>query len=385
MRALMRAVYIRLPRRWQRAAWLWQDEVRTAWLGARLRPPLRAVVEKYKTAPHIFVYPPNLTWENLRQRPHQLLRALARAGQLCFFCSRNPAADGVADFREIEPRLYVTAAPVGLFAELEPVLLASRPTNLGYCARLPQHTLVYDYLDELTVYEDYGPEMERDHAELVRRARVVLVTAGRLREQILAVRPEALLSPNAADYAAFAPTRQWSEPEALRALPHPLIGYYGALAAWFDYSLVRTIAAARPAWHWVLIGPNYDDSLLNSGVWQLPNVHWLGSKPYSDLPAYLHQFDVATIPFQLTPLTHATSPVKLFEYMSAQKPIVTTALHECEQYPVVQIAHTALEFITEIERALTLRDDSAHCTALDSVARLNTWDVRAADLLARLQ
>lgn len=102
------------------------------------------------------------------------------------------------------------------------------------------------------------------------------------------------------------------------------------------------------------------------------------------MPAYLQQFDVATIPFELTPLTHATSPVKLFEYMSAQKPIVTTAMHECEQYPVVQIAHNAGEFVTEIERALTLRADPHHCAALDETVRQNTWDARAAALLARL-
>lgn len=282
MRAATRAVYQRLPRRWQRAAWVWGDVLRARWVGPRLLPALRALRQKHADSPHIFVCPPNVTWGNLLQRPQQLMRALARAGQLCFFCARNPGADGVSDFREIEPRLHLASAPVSLFAEFQPVLLASRPTNLGYCAHLPGHTLIYDYLDELTVYEDYGPEMERDHAELVRRAQGVLVTAHRLKENIAAIRPDALLSQNASEYAseyaAFTPCA-WPTPEALQNIPHPIIGYYGALAAWFDYALVQAVAQTHPEWQWVLIGPDYDGSLPRSGLLQLPNVHWLGPKP----------------------------------------------------------------------------------------------------------
>jgi glycosyltransferase involved in cell wall biosynthesis len=115
----------------------------------------------------------------------------------------------------------------------------------------------------------------------------------------------------------------------------PIIGYYGALAKWFHYRLLARVAWQRSDYQFILIGPDYDGSIKTSLIQEVGNIHWLGPKTYKELPRYLKYFDVATIPFQLNEVTHSTSPLKLFEYMSAGKPVVTTAMHECEKYPVV--------------------------------------------------
>ena len=94
-----------------------------------------------------------------------------------------------------------------------------------------------------------------------------------------------------------------------------------------------------PEFDFVFIGPNYDQSMDGQPVFDLDNVHWLGPKDYDELPRYLQEFSVATIPFVLNDVTHAVSPVKLHEYLAAGKPVVATRhardphlrrRHDCE-------------------------------------------------------
>jgi hypothetical protein len=99
----------------------------------------------------------------------------------------------------------------------------------------------------------------------------VVATAKRLHDEVLAVRPDALLNPNGVDYLHFGHAREKNMrvPEDLRPVVEkrqPVIGYYGALAKWFDYDLLKTVAAARPEYQFVLIGPDYDGSLLKANV-----------------------------------------------------------------------------------------------------------------------
>ena len=115
----------------------------------------------------------------------------------------------------------------------------------------------------------------------------------------------------------------------------PIAGYYGALARWFDYELLRETARLRPDWSFVLIGPDHDGSLARSKLDRLPNVHWLGPRPYLALPGYLHRFDVATIPFAINDITLATSPLKLYEYFAAGRPVISTPMPECAAFAEV--------------------------------------------------
>ena len=164
-----------------------------------------------------------------------------------------------------------------------------------------------------------------------------------------------------------------------------MIGYYGALARWFDYPLVEAVATSRPDLVFILIGLDYDGSLKASGLLNLPNVHWLGLRNYSDLPRYLHSFDVAMIPFELNTITHATSPLKLFEYLAGGKPVVVTPMQESLRYEGVLVASNPGEFSRQLDRALELRSSPDYLALIDRVARENTWEVRARHILEALQ
>ncbi len=217
----------------------------------------------------------------------------------------------------------------------------------------------------------------------------MVATAQRLYDQVHPLRPDALLCPNGVDYDHIIRGRQPASPPPADIDPileqgKPIVGYYGALARWFDYELLLNLAGLRPDLAFVLVGPDYDNTLEPSGLLEYPNVHWLGVKPYEQIPHYLQFFDVATIPFQLNEITHSTSPLKLFEYMAGGKPVVITAMHESMRYPGVLVAHGVADFSEKIDQALALKTEAGYLRQIDRVARENTWDARARQILDAL-
>ena len=157
----------------------------------------------------------------------------------------------------------------------------------------------------------------------------------------------------------------------------PVIGYYGAIARWFDYGLLRSVAKRRRDLNFLLIGVEWDGTLAKSGLLREPNVIYLGPVAYDELPDYLSLFDVAIIPFGLNDLTHATSPLKLFEYIASDKPVVVTPMRECVQYPGVLVGKDEEDFSTKLDMALALETNRQYLALIDRVARRNAWETEA--------
>jgi len=350
---------------------------------------LQAILKEPAAVTVLFL--PGLDWDSqLFQRPQQLATALAHLGTRVFYLlpqgkTSNPA------LRQIEPNLFLCAAPAATFRLLERPWVYTLTWNRIHLLALDAPRILYDFVDDLSVIHGDPARMQRYHAELLRRAEKVVTTSRRLQKAAQIARPDACYIPNGVVYEHFRPACSRNEPvpaemAAFTGGPQtrPVIGYYGALARWFDYELYSKTALLRPQYEFVLIGPSVDASLEKSGLLQLPNVHWLGRKPYADLAAYLRWFDVATIPFKLENLTHAISPVKLFEYFAGGKLVVATPMDETCQYPDVLLAEGANDFASKLDEALKLKDDPTMLELIDRVARQNTWEVRARALLDQL-
>jgi glycosyltransferase involved in cell wall biosynthesis len=249
--------------------------------------------------------------------------------------------------------------------------------------------VIYEYIDDLEVFPHDLREMQRYHQIMCRDANIVVTTARKLYDQVKPIRPDALLNPNAVDYEHFAPARSKDipVPDELRPIVEkrqPVIGYYGALARWFDYNLLKAVAALRPNYQFVLIGLDYDHTLTPSRLLEMPNVYWLGVKPYQELPKYLAHFNVAMIPFVISEITHSTSPIKLFEYMAGQKPVVVTPMKESLHTPGILAGRTPHEFARSLDEALKLQSDPSYLELSDKVAQENTWDARARQILGEI-
>jgi len=357
---------------------------------ARLLDEFHQILQQHGSSATVILFPPSLDWQTqLFQRPQHLALALARQGALVFYF-QPPNVKSVENFQPIEKGLYLCNFPAEALGGLNKPYLYLLTWNRTYADVFQSPRIIYDYVDEIDVFAGHPRKLRREHEALLQRAELVMATARRLYEQALPLRPDTLLCPNGVDYEIFAHYRQlpFIQPPAdltpILERKKPVIGYYGALATWFDYSLLRKVAAHRSDLTFVLVGPDYDGTL-PPDLLNLPNVEWLGVKPYEQIPIYLHFFDVATIPFKVNDVTHAVSPLKLFEYMAGGKPVVVTPMRESAGYPGVLIASSPEEFSAQLDKALELREDQAYLSTIDTVARENTWAVRAQQILKALR
>lgn len=350
---------------------------------------INKVIHQYAPQRTCIIFPPSLDWDTqLFQRPQQLALALAQQGALVFYCqpkvSRNKEP-----LVQITQGLYLSNIPVIAYSDIKNPYIYLLTWNCDYAGVFDNPRIIYDYVDEIETFYGDHQKMSIDHAQLIQKSSLILTTAERLFKDVASVRPDALLCPNGVDYQHVSSARmEKSSPPAdlqpILALGKPIIGYYGALARWFDYDLMEKLALTRLDFSFVLIGPDYDGTLPLSKILEIDNVYWLGVKPYPQLPDYLHYFDVATIPFQINTITHAVSPLKLFEYMAGGKPVVITPMEESMRYSGILVAATVDEFSRKLDEALLLSKDAQYLTSIDQVARQNTWNARARQILDTL-
>jgi glycosyltransferase involved in cell wall biosynthesis len=246
-------------------------------------------------------------------------------------------------------------------------------------------------MDSLDVHYHDPHRVSKAHQEMIDNAHICITTATKIYEESKKLRSNVLLAPNAVDYDHFKEgknRRQFEIPNDLKiALDagKPLILYYGALAKWVDYNLIRYAAQTKREFLFVLIGPDHDGTFAKSGIQHEENVLWLRPKSYEELPRYLAYADVCMIPFEINNITLATSPIKLFEYMAAGKPVITTDLPECRKYPPVLIAQDRQEFVTKLDQGLKLRHNQEYLEAVDSIARENSWEARVQQIIVALE
>jgi len=158
------------------------------------------------------------------------------------------------------------------------------------------------------------------------------------------------------------------------------IGYVGAISSWFDIELVEFLVRSRPSWNFVFVGEVANQEV--SKISRYPNTEFTGPVPYHSLPEYLSRFSAGIIPFQLSPLTLAVNPVKLYEYLSAALPVVSTPLPEVERFtPLVSIATSPAEFLAALDHCLSTENSERRQSRLDAI-RNESWARRARDILS---
>ncbi|MGH7860445.1 MAG: glycosyltransferase, partial [Candidatus Binatia bacterium] len=187
--------------------------------------------------------------------------------------------------------------------------------------------------------------------------------------------PLTVLIRNACEHERFArrPDGVFRDPQARR-----VIGYYGAIAEWFDVDLVRSVARRFPDHLVLLVGA--DTVGCASSLAGCGNVQGIGEVPYDRLPGYLHGMDVCLIPFLINDLTMATNPVKLYEYLSAAKPVVATDLPELREAALDRLVYRTASrdgFLEGVRRALgESSSDPIRRERVEYAAR-QTWDHRS--------
>lgn len=358
---------------------------------------LRRVAMKHKGV----IVHTGIPWDEvLRQRPHHISPRLAAGGY--FFVYVDPEAEPglrrwVSDDLLVVSGYDVLDKLAGLRKKLPLyyISIAGFPSTFDELAaiRAKGYKIVYEYIDELD--ESINGNLKKQIGVYKRleelEPSLVITSAKRLFNEMAKRFPKnrILLSQNAVDIEKFRPHERHVDeaPEDIQGIIRegkPIVGYYGAIASWLDYSLINSMVLERPDYNFVFIGRDYDDGLKSL---HLPkNMHYLGPKNYEDLAEYSYWFDCAIIPFQNGEIAKSTSPLKLFEYMAMGLPTVCTKdLRECRGYDGVLMSNDSKQFIKNVDRAIKLKQDKKTRDKLVRSAKANTWDARADDILKALK
>ena len=376
-----------------------------------------------------FIYFSNADWDYNRQRPQQFATRLSQYARVLFVSPFGIRSIAFSDFTRIIRRIrsrFTHAAKASTHGNLtiyEPLFYFPFPNNRpasainGHLlnsflqkwmkknhisdpliwAGVPSTTvvsvvklinpsfLIYDCIDNFAPMHKQQTGIMEAERFLAERAQIVFASAEELYEKMKLINDRTFLLPNAADFQLFqtAMNNDLPVPADVAHIKSPILGYMGEVAKWFDFDLIHDLALRHPDWNVVLLGRISDDTAQK--ILALPNVHFLGRKNHDELPSYLSKFDVCLLPFQVNSITSAVSPVKLFEYLAAGKPVVSTPLKEVMRYrDVVEIAERA-KFSDAIKSALSNSADEHKLQQRLDVARNNTWDQRVNEIISILR
>jgi glycosyltransferase involved in cell wall biosynthesis len=341
----------------------------------------------------------HLRWDFVYQRPQHLLSRCARDRRV-FFVEEPVFGDGPRrlETKQRADNLWVAtphlphglepaeaeAAQQQLLDELirqeqiDPfVLWYYTPMAMGFSSHLRPLAVVYDCMDELSAFHGAPATLRQREAELFQRADVVFTGGLSLYEVKRKQHPNVHAFPSSIDARHFGQARKpLTEPHDQAAIPRPRLGFFGVIDERLDIDLLDAVAAARPNWQLVLVGPvvKIDEATLP----RRPNIHYLGMKPYEALPAYLAGWDVALLPFARNEATRFISPTKTPEYLAGGKPVVSTPIHDvvCPygEQGLVRIAEEVDDFIAAVTETLDMGASTEWRERVDEFLSESSWD-----------
>ena len=363
----------------------------------------------------------HLRWHFVTQRPQHLLSRAARTRQVYFWeepfvhaaddRSFATPAGGALEFLQVEESSAVTVIRPHFLAGEDIVagqvrlldqFVAERamhkfdrwyytPMALSFSAHLASHpasgVTVYDCMDELSAFLGAPPELMERERELFRAADVTFTGGQSIYEAKRSQHENVHAFPSSIDVAHFAQARRAMPDAADQAsIPHPRVGFFGVLDERLDVQLVSELARMRPEIHFVFLGPvvKIDPATLP----QAPNVHYLGSKSYRELPQYLAGWDATILPFARNESTRYISPTKTPEYLAAGKRVVSTPIQDVVTAygnpGLVEIGADAEEFAAALDRVLLVREDKVWSARVEHRLANSSWDRTWAAMLGEI-
>ncbi len=348
----------------------------------------------------------HLRWDFVFQRPQHLLTRCAQRRRVFFveepIFSEDPPrieveqrSQGVHAAVPHLPSGLSEAQQAGVLTRLlgemfrrhaieDYVLWYYTPMALPFTRHLSPRAIVYDCMDELSAFAGAPAALRDFEAELFRRANLVLTGGHSLFEAKQRRHHNIHPVPSSVDVVHFERARgALEEPVDQAGIPRPRLGFFGVLDERLDIGLIDRVAAARPSWHIVLVGPvvKIDPASLP----RRPNIHYPGKKSYSELPAYLAGWDVALLPFARNEATRFISPTKTPEYLAAGRQVVSTSIRDVVrpygELGLVRIADTAAETVAAVEAclaeatsALAYQRRKARLARVDTFLADTSWD-----------
>lgn len=260
----------------------------------------------------------------------------------------------------------------------EPILMVQSPTwknDILSGLNFTHSILCYDCCDDYTNFS-----WARVHKNLVlaeeslfKESHLVFVTSRLLAEKASTFTFNFWTIPNGVSDTFFVPPQR--TPEDLDRIPRPRIGFVGAMGPWVNTDLINSAAINYPSCSFVFIGPIKGKDIKRKNL--MHNIHFLGHKPHHAVPSYISHLDVCLIPFAAGNISLAADPIKLYEYLSLGKPVVTSGIQrKSSEEDLVYYSTGEKEFLENIEEALQEKNELL-ANRRKEYARRHTWSVRA--------
>jgi|GEM_PF-4559 len=260
-----------------------------------------------------------------------------------------------------------------------PLIWTYNPLTAQLCTELPHSGIVYHCVDDLGA----SPRVDADsirhgEADLGKVADICFTTSPALQERMAPLFRNTVYEPNVCEYDLFraATARELPEPEEMKAIPHPRLLFVGALSEYkVDFDLVEEVARRMPNIHWVIIGAQGEGQPRSKKLSELSNLHVLGPKSYSELPAFMRYADAAVLPATRNAYTASMFPMKFFEYLAAGLQVVSTRLPALEEFEELYFpVDDADGFCAAVEKIL--QGERRDAGQIDSACRRHCWTAR---------
>jgi glycosyltransferase involved in cell wall biosynthesis len=263
----------------------------------------------------------------------------------------------------------------------DPIRLVTLPTAWDAVRDLPRRALVVNKVDKYSTHPDVDQtSVARAEHELLEAADVVLfVNRELMAEDVPVAGDRAVFFDHGVDIDHFTRCPPEQVPADMAAIAEPRIGYFGSLDDYrVDMALIERLAREIPEAQVVLIGAAISSM---ERFEALPNVHWLGPRPYEQIPAYGSGFDVGIMPYLRNEWIRHSNPIKSREYLALGLPVVATEVPQLEQFAdVILIAVDEDDFVAKVRTALR-GDAPADPQARRAAVAGTSWDDRADELI----
>jgi len=346
---------------------------------------------------HVIICFSHLRWNLVYQRPHHLMTRFAELSRVFFI--EEPRFNSDTDHYELVQRGNVTvvtpmlagvsnddSTPSRIRDILEDLFHAESiskyifwyytPMALKFSMDFKPVLVIYDCMDELAAFKFAPAELTELEKELFKRADLVFTGGYSLYEHKKQLHHNIYPLPSSIDKEHFALAKKpMADRDDQRGIPHPRFGFFGVIDERFDIDLIYQVAVQKPDWNFIFLGPIVKIDV--ESLPQRPNVYYLGSKTYDELPFYLAGWDIAIIPFVRNQFTQFISPTKTPEYLAAGKPVISTSIRDVvDPYAInglVKVADTPAEFIREAKVILSEGMGEKWVEDVEQFLASNSW------------
>ncbi|AFS83512.1 glycosyltransferase [Candidatus Nitrosopumilus sediminis] len=353
---------------------------------------------------------PIINWDFRYQRPQHLMSRFAKAGHRVFYFTVNlRTLQNSYEIKQIQENIYQVELnspeffdiykdvlkPKHVDAILESFDKFKNDLNIDAIQHVQfpfwadmsiaikknyDFKIIFDCLDDFVAFDNVIDERIKEEEILFSNSDLITVSSSYLMQKAMKFTNNYIFLPNACEFDHF---NKNPDSSIISKFKKPIIGYFGSIADWFDTELLEYVATKCPDYTFVMIGHTFGSDIRK--LKEFKNVHFLGERPYSELPKYLHSFDVCLIPFRKTPLIHATHPIKIYEYMAAGKPVVATDMPEL--YPMSKLCYistTKEDYFENIKKAVNENNPDLQKKRMEFASK-NTWYNRFEKLYAKLE